>query len=245
MKVAIVEDEAPAAQRLERLIKKVDSSIKVVAVLGSLEEALEYFKSPPILDLVFLDISLGDGDSFELLQQRDIDAPVIFATAYNDRSLDAFQYVTVDYLLKPVKKEVLERALSKYKTFFNQKQESRGQEIIEGNRHLIEIGGRYKVVPYDQVAYYFMYNSLAFLMTFKGKKYPVSMSLDEVENNCINEDYFRINRQYIIHQKAIEKLKKTTKSRLQVSLDPAPPQDEKPCSSTQRSPDFKKWLQGK
>jgi two-component system LytT family response regulator len=245
MKVAIVEDEIPAAQRLERLLKKVDSSIEVVALVESLEESLEYFKDPPSLDFVFLDISLGDGDSFELLEQRDIDVPIIFVTAFNDRSLDAFRYLTVDYLLKPIKRGALERALSKYKTFFTQKQDSRGQEIIEGNRHLIEIGGRYKVVPYDQVAYYFMYNSLASLMTFTGKKYPVSMSLDEVEQKCVNLDYFRINRQYIIHRKAIENLKKTTKSRLRVSLDPPPPQDEKPCSSTQRSPAFKKWLQGK
>jgi DNA-binding LytR/AlgR family response regulator len=245
MKVVIVEDEIPAAKRLQRLIQQTDPEVEVIAVLHSLQEALTYFENPPNIDLVFLDISLGDGDSFELLEQRDIEAPIIFATAYNDRSLEAFKYLTVDYVLKPVKKEVLARALSKYKQHFNTRSDTSGQQPISGNRHLIEIRGRFKVVPYEEVAYYFMYNHLPFLMTFEGKKYHVSMSMDEVEATCINDDYFRINRQFIVHRKAISHLKRTTKSRLQLTLDPMPPQDEKPCSSTQRSPEFKEWLQGK
>ncbi len=245
MKVVIVEDEMPAAKRLQRLIHQTDPEVEVIAVLHSLDEALSYFEDPPNIDLLFLDISLGDGDSFELLEKRDVEAPIIFATAYNDRSLEAFKYLTVDYILKPVKKEVLARALSKYNQHFNSRDDSSGQHPISGNRHLIEIRGRFKVVPYDQVAYYFMYNHLPFLMTFEGKKYPVSMNMDEVETTCVNDDYFRINRQFIIHRKAISKLERTTKSRLQLTLDPPPPQDEKPCSSTQRSPEFKEWLQGK
>jgi DNA-binding LytR/AlgR family response regulator len=245
MKVVIVEDEIPAAKRLHRLIEQTDPEVKVIAVLHSLQEALTYFENPPNIDLVFLDISLGDGDSFELLEKRDIEAPIIFATAYNDRSLDAFKYLTVDYILKPVKKEVLERALTKYSQYFISQEDTSVQQPISGNRHLIEIRGRFKVVPYDQVAYYFMYNHLPFLMTYEGKKYPLSMSMDEIETTCVHDEYFRINRQFIIHRKAISKLERTTKSRLQLTLDPTPPQDEKPCSSTQRSPDFKEWLQGK
>ena len=245
MKVVIVEDEMPAAKRLQRLIHQTDRDAEVIAVLHSLHEALSYFQEPPTIDLIFLDISMGDGDSFELLEKRDIEAPIIFATAYNDRSLDAFKYLTVDYILKPVKKEVLERALTKYSQHFISKEDTSGQQPISGNRHLIEIRGRFKVVPYDQVAYYFMYNHLPFLMTFEGKKYPLSMSMDEIETTCVNDEYFRINRQFIIHRKAIYELERTTKSRLQLTLDPSPPQDEKPCSSTQRSPDFKEWLQGK
>ncbi|SRR6056297_306720 len=244
MNVVIVEDELPAAKRLRRLIQQTDGDVNIIAVINSLQEALDYFENPPSIDLIFLDISLGDGDSFELLEKRDIDAPIIFATAYNDRSLEAFKYLTVDYILKPIKKEVLTRAISKYKTHFNKKKETSGQQPIAGNRHLIEIRGRFTVVPYSKVAYYFIYNHLPFLMTFEGKKYPVSMTLDEVEETCIDNDYFRINRQFIIHRKAIDELKRASKARVEITLSPSPPSNEKPCSSTLRSPDFKKWLEG-
>lgn len=244
MKVIIVEDEAPAARRLQRLLAKTDYEVEIVEVLGSLKEAKNYFSTPRESDLLLLDIALGDGDSFQLLEAREIDLPIIFTTAYDDRAIDAFQYMAVDYLLKPIKIAELNKALKKYDEHFKVSATTSSQATLEGQRHLIEIGGKLRVVPYSDVAYYFIYHHMVHLMTFEGKKYPVSMGLEDVMKDCCNDQYFRVNRQIILHYKAISKLHKASKSRLEIELQPALPIDEKIFSSTYRSPDFKKWLKG-
>jgi DNA-binding LytR/AlgR family response regulator len=244
MKIIIVEDEAPAARRLQRLLEKTDYNVEIIEVLRSLKEAKTYFSSPKKGDLLLLDIALGDGDSFQLLEEREIDMPIIFTTAYDDRAIEAFRYMAVDYLLKPIKKESLDKALKKYDQHFKERTNNSSQATLEGQRHLIEIGGKLRVIPYSEVAYYFIYHHMAYLMTFEGKKYPVSMGLEEVMKECCNHQYFRVNRQVILHYKAISKLHKASKSRLEIELAPPLPLEEKVYSSTYRSPDFKKWLKG-
>lgn len=242
IKIVIVEDEAAAVERLSEMLLSIDYEIKIVHILDSVVDSIDYFSQLHDFDLIFMDIHLSDGTSFDIFKHVTISKPIIFTTAYSEYALDAFKQYAVDYLLKPIKKDQLTAAIKKYGDIFQPTIPDYTQLIDKTTiekRWMIKIGQNIRVVDYADVAYYFTMEKITYLMTFEGKKYPVDLTLEQIETQITDQNYFRINRQYIIHQHAIDKMSTHTKSRVRISLKT---NEEEVIVSTERSPNFKKWL---
>ncbi len=248
MKVLIVEDEEAAARRLEKLIREIDPEIEVAGQLDSIEAVLNWMGQNKLPELIFMDIHLADGSSFEIFQHVQIDKPVIFTTAYDQYAIQAFQVNSVDYLLKPLKKASLEQALRKYykwhgKAGLDYQELARAiQGSQPGKRFLIRIGQSIRVVEMKEAAYFYTEDKITFITTKEGKRYPLDQSLEKLEEMLDPKAFFRINRQFIISIDAIREMYAYSKSRVKVALDP--PCELETIVSTERSPFFKKWLLG-
>lgn len=253
MKVIIVEDEALAAERLERLIHRFDESIEVVATISSVEEGTNWLQTHPAPDLGFFDIELSDGTSFDLADAVEVNFPVIFTTSYDQYALEAFSLKSVDYLLKPIRFERLARALTKFKEWqqppFREVQAeltSIIQEAIEQprpsykERWLVRNGNLIQAVPTTEIAYFYSDQKTSLLMTKAGKRFPVDLSLDKVMELLDPNFYFRLNRKYIIHIDSLAKMHPYFKGRLKVELTPL--MEEDIVVSSERTPEFKAWL---
>lgn len=241
-RVIIIEDEDAASQRLTEMLKSISSEIKVIKVLDSVADSIDYLSGNTNYDLILIDIHLSDGTSFEIFRHVNIQKPVIFTTAYDEYAIKAFKQYAVDYLLKPVKKDLLDLAIKKYERFYrpNLPDYSKlSDKPTQEKKWMIKIGSNIRTINYDEVAYYFTIEKITYLFTFDNKKYPIDVTLEHIETNITNHNYFRINRQYIIHQNAIDKMSTHTKSRVRIILKPT---GEEVIVSTERSPQFKKWL---
>ncbi len=248
MKVWIIEDEDTAARRLEKLITEIDPEIQIVAKLDSIMGTLEYVQQNSLPDLIFLDIHLADGASFEIFNHTNIDKPIIFTTAYDQYAIQAFKVNALDYLLKPIKKAELEKALEKYRNW-NQKPSIPYEEIARlvqqeknSRRFLIRIGQRIQLVGVKDAAYFYTDQKITFVVTWDGKRFPLDHSLEALEEMVDSQDYFRINRQFIVNINAINEMYAYSKSRVKVDLNPAC--EIQTVVSTERSPHFKRWLEG-
>ena len=246
MRILIVEDEPAAAKRLTKMVKSISDDFKVIDQLETIEGFLNAYEEYDALDLILMDIHLADGSCFEIFEHIEVETPIIFITAYDQYAVEAFRVNAVDYLLKPVKKGRLKEAIDKFK-----KQQSQAEidykKLAEefskespSKRFLIKIGQKYKLVDSSEIAYFFTKNKITFLNTFEGKKYPLDHSLEQLDQEMDSSQFFRINRQYIIHIDAIDKMHTYSKSRVKIELDP--PMDDDIIVSTERSPHFKNWL---
>ncbi|MBK9733470.1 MAG: response regulator transcription factor [Saprospiraceae bacterium] len=243
-KVIIIEDEELAVSRLKEMLLSISPNIRIIRQLDSIADSIEFLSSSPSYDLIFMDINLADGNSFDIFRHVTITKPIIFTTAYDEYAIEAFKQFAVDYLLKPIKKDLLGLALQKYEKYF------RGgvpdyslltDNNINEKKWLIKIGQNIRTISYKDVAYYFTTDKITYLVNFEGKKYPVDHTLEYIETNITDKSYFRINRQYIINHKAVGKMQTHTKSRVKINLLPT---NEEVITSTERSPLFKKWLVG-
>ena len=248
MKILIVEDEAAAVRRLSKMLEEIDPDIEVVKDLDSVEAAVNWLSTNPVPDLLFFDIHLADGSSFDIFQQVKITQPVIFITAYDEYALEAFKVNAIDYLMKPIKKNDLERAVSKYRQWqlpagmdYSKLAESMAGQV-KSKRFLIRFGQSIRVVDIQDVAYFFTSDKITFLVTKNGKRYPIDYSLEQLEAIMDNAKFFRINRQFIVNIEAIDEMYAYSKSRVKLSLNPSCDLDT--VVSTDRSPVFKKWLVG-
>lgn len=248
MKVLIIEDEEAAARRLHKLLQELDPGIEVVGELDSISQSVRWLSKNPLPDLLLLDIHLADGASFEIFQQIKIDCPVVFITAYDQYAIEAFQHNAVDYLLKPIKRPDLERAIAKYRRW-NQAPAVDYQKLAQvlqrepsQRRFLIRVGQNIRLIDLREVAYFYSEEKITFLMTQDGKRYPIDYSLDRLEELVDPARFFRINRQFIISIDAIREMHAYSKSRVKIELSPDIESDT--IVSTERSPHFKKWLTG-
>ena len=251
MNVLIIEDEQATARRLENLLKEIEPDIVVLDILDSIESSIVWLSSHPAPDLIFQDIHLADGSGFEIYRNKQVDIPVIFTTAYDAYAIDAFKVNSIDYLLKPVSKNMLSQALDKFK-----KLQPGGQESFPDysslqekssfgeyqKRFMVRYGQKLKVVETDSIAYFYTLSGSHFFKVFDGHEYPSDFSLDKLENKLDPDQFFRINRQFIINIKAIAEMYAYSKSRVKIELKP--PADTDVISSTERSGKFKKWLSG-
>lgn len=248
MNVAIIEDEKVARLHLQQLIEELDAQIHVVKTLDSVAAAIEYLETSPTIDLLFMDIELGDGESFEIFEQLNLNIPVIFTTAYEQHAIKAFKQLSVDYLLKPIKKEELWEALLKYKKHYResgspldlfpwQKIKFPGQYK---SRFLAKLGARLVSVPLESVAFFYTKDRLQYIKTQKGQDYLIDRPLDEIENSLDPSRFFRANRQFILNYSSIQKTQAWLNGKLRVCVDPAP--YEEIIISRLRSADFRKWL---
>lgn len=250
MKILIIEDERLASQRLIRMIKALEPQVEVLAELESVEESLEWWAENTPPELMFMDIHLADGSAFEILSQLEVECPIIFTTAYDAYAIQAFKHNSIDYILKPVKKEELQAALAK---FHRAQQNSSAsfdyralakvlQEREAPKRLLIRFGQQLKAVEFEEVAYFYIEERVCFLMTHAGKRYPIDQTLDQLDGMLDPQKFFRINRQLIANVEAIDQMFTMSKSRVKISLKPEAPVDA--LVSSERSALFKKWLRG-
>ncbi len=248
IKVLIIEDEEAAARRLEKLVIKIEPEAKVLAKIDSVEAAIAWLEEKPAPDLIFMDIHLADGSSFEIFEHVHIVCPVIFTTAYDQYAIQAFRVSAVDYLLKPIKREELQAAIQKYQQRAQSSlvDYSRLAKSLQSDAHtrrfLIKIGQHIRMVDVSEAAYFYTENKITFLVDKEGKRYPLDYSLEKLEEILDARQFFRVNRQMIIALHAIEEMFAYSKSRVKVVLNP--PADTEVIVSTERSPHFKKWLVG-
>jgi two-component system, LytTR family, response regulator len=256
MNVVIIEDETLIAKDLVKLLYGIDPQIKVLALLESVEAARAYFASKPAVDLIFSDIQLADGVSFDIFKDTSIDCPLIFTTAYDEYAIAAFKLNSIDYLLKPIEEQELKRAIDKFKKM---KEVPRAQDLNEQFRDMLQqlksgdkkkfktrftghLGKSIVAVPEEQVAY-FTKDVIIFLVTLDGKQTVTGFhSLEELEELVNPEKFFRANRQFILNILAVKHIKTHFTGKLQVILKE--PLKTEIMVSRERAGEFKKWFEG-
>jgi DNA-binding LytR/AlgR family response regulator len=249
MKVVIIEDEKLLAEHLTILLQKIDESITVVNYFDTITASVNAFKEGLNADLIFMDIHLADGNSFEIFNQIELEIPVIFTTAFDNYAIQAFKQNSVDYLLKPIALKELEFAIDKFK----KQQKSGNKDLISSialayqqinkeykTRFLVKLGQTIDTIPTDEIHHFETKESLSFLVTNKGNHYLIDYTLDQLETMLQPQNFFRINRKIILHIQSIEKVTTYFNSRLSITskfLD-----SDARIVSRDRVNDFKKWL---
>ena len=250
MRIAIIEDEAAAVRRLLKMLKGLVPNLQIVEETDSIETAVSWLQTGPAVDLIFLDIQLADGLSFEIFRRVEVLQPVIFTTAYDQHAIEAFQVNAIDYLLKPVKFDALKQALEKFQKLRSLPDidyEALSKALLQRHeqrrkRFLVKLGQQFKVVDLRNVAYFYTQNKITFLVNKDGKRYPIEQSLEKLFEDLDKKCYFRINRQFIIHIEAIAAMHTFSKSRVKIDLEP--PCELETVVSVERSAGFKRWLVG-
>lgn len=251
MRVLIIEDEQPAARRLTTLLKELDAAHEILEVVDSVEDAVAWLKVMPAPNLIFMDIELADGKSFEIFKQVAIHSPVVFATAYDQYAIDAFKVNGFDYLLKPIDPKLLAETMDRLAV--QQKQQSLPdfsnlEELIQNSkakkeykeRFLIKVGEQLKYVPIDKIAYFYSDASTPYLQTKEGRSYIVDFSLDELNTMLNPKEFFRISRKFIVHHSAIVEISSWFNGRLKITLHPETTLET--LVSRERVKEFKAWL---
>jgi DNA-binding LytR/AlgR family response regulator len=248
MKILIIEDEKPAANRLVKLLERYFPQGDFVENLDTVLRAVRWFAENSTPDLIFCDIQLADGLSFEIFEQVKVKAPVIFTTAFDQYAIKAFQVNAIDYLLKPIDPKDLERAVEK---FNSQKiQPHLDLELIKTliqpqaksykSRFMVRFGEKIQSVPAEDIAFFFSEERVTFLQTKEGKKYVLDATLEQVEAQVNPADFFRLNRKYLSHVDAIEEVLTYSNSRLKVKLRGC--SDSDILVSREKVAEFKDWL---
>lgn len=251
MKVLIVEDEKPAAEKLAKALQQINGSVDVQAVLSSVRESVQWFQKNAFPDLVFMDIALSDGASFDLFQQVEIKCPVIFTTAYDEYWQEAFEHNGIDYLLKPVKEEKLTAALKKYenlKAHFSVNYKAVTQLALASantigfkKRFLVKKGNDYVSIKAENIAYFYAAHKLVCLVTTEGQKFLLDQSLSDIEMQTDPALFYRVNRKHLVNLNAIKRIRTLGKGKLVLDVEPAT--DEEISVSQESASQFKQWLE--
>jgi len=249
MKAVIIEDEKLAAQKLKAMLSKVEPSLEIVAEIGSIEEAIAFFQQDQDVELVFLDIHLSDGSSFNIFDQAQVKVPIIFTTAYDEYALKAFKVNSIDYLLKPIAENDLKVALDKLKLVTKKEGDNNLEKLLSAfkenrpaykHRFLVSYGSQIKSIKVEETAYFYADNKMVFLVSNTGHKYVADETLDHLEQALNPMDYFRVNRTFIIGINSIKQMH--TYSRSRVKIDLLPDCDKECIVSTEKCNEFKEWL---
>jgi DNA-binding LytR/AlgR family response regulator len=237
MKVLIIEDEPQAAQRIEKLVKVIVPSALILGKLDSVKNSVNWLKTNPSPDLILMDIQLADGISFSIFDQCTVKSPVIFTTAY-------------DEYLKPVDEDELRAALNKFQTLTTGNQPDKMLESIGyamqmltkkyKERFIIKVGEHLKAIETEEILFFFSLEKTTFAQTKDGRKHILDFTLDQLENLLNPENYFRINRKYIISSKSIQDMISYTNSRLKLTIKTS--DDNDVIVARERVQEFKDWL---
>lgn len=253
MKVLIIEDEAPAFRRLQKVLEEIIPDVQIVEVIDSVEETVKWVRSHQLPDLIFMDIQLSDGISFEIFEQVNINKPVVFTTAFDDYMLKAFKVNSIDYLLKPIKKEDLAMSIQKYQSLKKQF----GQDLpavditslvsqirSEGKQHktrfLVKQGEKLISIETSQIAYFYTQNGVVHLVTSQNRNYLMDQTLEEVNAQLDPAVFFRANRQFIVQFMAIAHVERYHKGKLLIETSPVAKDDI--VVSAEKASELKKWL---
>lgn len=252
MDILIIEDELLAAERMQMLVKNYDPSINIIGILESVEEAVEWLRTKKQPDLLLVDIQLADGHSFEIFKKVQIDKPIIFTTAYDQYALDAFQLLSIDYVLKPVTAEALSNAFAKYKSLTQKPAAVNNyadvlQYVKENlsskykNRFLGKVGQRTYFIQVQDVAYFTADNKIVHLVARDGKRYVKNATMEKLEQILDPKNFFRVNRKIIIHIDAIEQIKPYDNNRLIIMVKGITAAEEI-IISREKVAEFKIWM---
>lgn len=252
MQVLIIEDEAIAAEKLAHIIKKYDPSISILETIDSVKNTVKWLRNNPSPDLIFLDIYLSDGISFEIFTQINLDVPIIFTTAYNEFAIKAFELNSIAYLLKPIKADEVARSLDKFKKLrhaFSPAPVVDYEELITlitqqkksyKERFLVKVGQKIHSIPVEEVAYFYTESKIVFLVTHDNRRYPVDYYLDQLIDLLDPKEFMKINRQFVVRHSSIDNMFPYSNSRIKITLKPPVKKDI--IISTEKSSDFKDWL---
>lgn len=248
MRVLIVEDETAAARNLQSMLASVDPKTEIAGVTESIVDTVEWFAANGMPDLIFMDIHIADGESFRIFELTEVDAPIIFTTAYDSYALEAFKVNSIDYLLKPLKTKDLERALNKWRRLSNSERSDYKTRVdmlaASHNRKndLFLVHVKDKIIPLkaNDVCYFYTFDEKVTAHTANGEKFPIAKTLEALQDQLPEYDFFRANRQFIISRKAVKDISVWFGSRLAVNLNIETP--ERIVVSKARVPEFKRWM---
>ena len=253
-KALIIEDEKPAAEHLQRLINQVDIKIDVIIIISSVDEALQWFDNSPLPDLIFLDVQLSDGLSFEIFNHVNITCPVIFTTAYEEYAIKAFKVNSIDYLLKPIGIDDLKNAINKFTSFnynfintYNQTLRYKVDNVMKlltnnyKSRFVVNVGMHIKSIEVEKINLFYSLEKSTFLLDNTGKSYDIDYSLEQIEKLTDPKQFFRISRKYIANINAIADIISYTSSRLKLKI--ACSDDDDILVSRSKLAEFRRWLE--
>lgn len=254
MNVVVIEDEELTAQRLVSQIEKYDTSINVLARISSVADAVSWFRAHPAsVDVIFMDIHLEDGDSFQIISQLDLKTPIIFTTAFDGYMINAFKVNSIDYLLKPVNYDELTAALDKFKSLRSSNEPTRGHFDMEAlikqlsqqsqkfkDRFMVTVGTKIRSIQTDSIAYFYLEEKTVLLVTNDGTTLPIDYSLDKLMQVVDPGKFFRVSRQFIVSLNSIHIVHAVSAGKLRLDLVPKTKQEV--AVSGDRISDFKEWL---
>ena len=251
MKIVLIEDEPQAASRLNRLVTSLRPGTHVVAQFDTVKQAVGWLRSNPMPDLLLLDIQLADGLSFEIFDQVKITAPVIFTTAYNEYALKAFKVNSIDYLLKPIDEAELKAAFEKLELLRGQTPDS--QKMMESisyamqmltrrykERFVVKVGEHLRSIEVGDILFFFSQDKATFAQTRDNRKHLLDFTLDQLEGLLNPDQFFRINRKYIVSAEALHDMVSHVNSRLRLVLKGS--DDNEIIVARERVQEFKNWL---
>ncbi|MFD2571284.1 LytR/AlgR family response regulator transcription factor [Spirosoma soli] len=260
MNVLIVEDEDLAVRKLQKLVREVDPTLSLVGVTASIEDTVEWMQHNPSPDLIFMDIELADGQSFEIFERTEVRSTVIFTTSYDEYALQAFKVNSIDYLLKPIQKEDLQRSLKKFHDLHpaRQSDEQAGggqpfnldkllrelqlqqQPKDYRKRFLVRQGQRLLSVETSEIAYFYTDERFSFFRTHTNQKFLVDYTLDELADALDPADFYRINRGVIVTHRSVVQIQPYFGNRLALTMQPV--FDKEAIVSREKVSEFKKWM---
>jgi DNA-binding LytR/AlgR family response regulator len=253
-KALIIEDEKLAAEHLQSLINQVDIKIDIIGIISSVEESLDWFNNNPVPDLIFLDIQLSDGLSFEIFNYTNISCPIIFTTAYEEYAIKAFKVNSIDYLLKPIGIDDLKYALNQFtsahyhfKDTYYKTLRFKVDEVMKllthnyKTRFTVNIGMHIKSVEVERINLFFSLEKSTFILDTTGKTYDVNYSLEQIEKLIDPDQFFRISRKHIVNIKAIADILSYSASRLKLKIVNS--KDDDILVSRSKLTEFRKWLE--
>jgi DNA-binding LytR/AlgR family response regulator len=254
VKVLIVEDEPLAAAQLAALLAQTKPQAEIVAVCDTIDSTAKWLEKNALPDLAFFDIQLGDGLSFEIFRKIDLNIPVIFTTAYDQYALQAFKVNSIDYLLKPIDKEELAVALSKFDQLHTHSTHQITPELIKSlivsvgkteykKRFLVKIGTHLRAVNTEEVLYFYSFQKGTFLKANDGRNYLIDQTLEMIEQLIDPDQFFRINRKYMVSLEAITDVHAYSNSRLKLKVKNQEEDDF--LVAREKVKAFKDWLEGK
>lgn len=249
-RVIIIEDEPPASKRLVKMLQSCIIPLEVIAVLDSVEDSISYFKNFINYDLLFMDVQLGDGLSFDIFKSVSIHKPIIFTTAYDNYTLQAFKVNSIDYLLKPIDQEDLENAIAKFTGQHASGMSSFDMSLIKEtlkkpdykHRFLVKKGKQLIVIPTTEVAYFYSEDGYTLLGHSNGTKHIIDLTIDQLVEVLDTSVFHRINRKMVISLNCISAIHEYFNSRLKLELNPKPNFDV--VVSRDRVKECKGWLNG-
>ncbi|MEZ5197006.1 MAG: LytTR family DNA-binding domain-containing protein [Bacteroidales bacterium] len=251
MNVLIFEDEIPTARRLVNLLSKIDKSITIVGIIGTVSDGIKWYKENPMPDLVFQDIILSDGNCFDIFEAVEVNAPVIFTTAFSEYAIRSFQVNSIDYIIKPYDIADLQSALEKFKKLkgvFIPPQNILLEEILKKNafvpkkRFLVKMGNNFAPIHSDDIAYLVSEEGLTFATLFNKERHIVNYSIAELAKQMDTSSFFQINRKMIVNVNSVKKI--STWFNISLKLTLIPPLNEEAVVSRERTSSFKEWMDG-
>ncbi len=249
MRVVIIEDETAAAQNLSAILRKVLPDVEIVATIDTVVDSVDFFRSEPKIDLVFMDIHLADGHSFRIFDSVDVTIPIVFTTAYDQYAIEAFKVNSIDYLLKPINEEEVKRAFEKWQRLTSIERSNYTSRVADVAQHrpaeqTFLVHFRDKIIPLKtaDIAFFHTFEERVTAYCYNGEKYQVDMTLETLQSKLSAEEFFRANRQFIISRKSVKDISVWFGSRLTVNLSSETP--ERIVIPKARVHDFKEWLRG-